>query len=297
MNIGYVGSGWLAAAAASRLAAARRIVVAGAIAEGLPAGSVYIDTPTGLARRCTVVFVDLGSGAGLDDALFGPDGMASTLKAGTIVVDQSVADPDTTRAIAARLAEAGVLLVDAPIHCELASELPDIAAILCGGPKDTVDAVRPLLQIICPKVVHCGDSGAGHGMRIVTGAVAACNRLITYECAAIGLTNGIALEDLATVITQSSGYNSATARVLPVLGDGGRTADVELGAAAGELRLAARLARRTGAPMIIANLVGCLIEGAAAAEGASATLDALAHIHETGASIDFAAAGASGRTS
>jgi 3-hydroxyisobutyrate dehydrogenase len=188
----------------------------------------------------------------------------------------------------ARLAQRGVVLLDAPIHCELATELADTAAILCGGPQQAVDAVRPLLEIICPKVIYCGDTGAGHAMRIVTGTIAACNRLVTYECAAIGFTNGVALQDLATVITQSSGYNSATKRVLPVLADGGPTADVTLGEEAEVLRLAARLGRRTGAPMFVATTAGCLIESAAAAYGAAATLDALARIHATGAGIDFA---------
>ncbi|MBK7472511.1 MAG: NAD(P)-dependent oxidoreductase [Betaproteobacteria bacterium] len=287
MDVGYVGSGWLATAAASRLAGAREIFVCGRFATTVKGSAARADSLTGLARRCNVVFVDLGSQEAARNALFGPDGMESSLAAGTIVVDQSVGDPDETRAMAARLAERGVVLLDAPIHCERAAEMPEATAILCGGPQDAVDAVRPLLEIICPRVVHCGDTGSGHAMRIVTGAVAACNRLVTYECAAIGVTNGVALQDLATVITQSSGYNSATARVLPVLGAGGRTADVELAAAAHELGLAARLARRTGAPMVIANLVGCLVESAAAAHGKSATLDALARIHERGAGIDF----------
>ena len=287
MNVGYFGSGWLATAAASRLAGAREIVVSGAIAEALQRGAVRRDTPAGLARRCNVVFIDLGTQEAFDDALFGPNGIAESLATGTIVVDQSLGDPDETRALAARLAERGVVLLDAPAHCELAIELPDTAAILCGGPQEAVDSVRPLLEIICSKVVHCGDTGSGHAMRIVTGAVAACNRLVTYECAAIGVTNGVALNDLERVITQSSGYNSATKRVLPVLADGGRSADAALGAEAEALRLAARLARRTGAPMVIANLVGCLVEGAAAAYGGAATLDALARIHEAGAGIDF----------
>lgn len=293
MNVGYMGSGWLAAAAASRLAAAREIVVWGSIADAMTGRIVRADTPAQLARRCNVVFIDLATREAFTNALFGPDGMASSLAAGTIVVDQSLADPDDTRALAARLAERGVVLLDAPIHCELATELSGTAAILCGGPRDAIDTVRPLLEIICPKIVHCGDSGSGHAMRIVTGAVAACNRLLTYECAAVGLTNGVALQDLATVITQSSGYNSATARVLPVLAAGGRTADAQLGAEAAALRLAARLARRTGAPMVVATLVGSLVESAAAAYGAETTLDALARIHETGAGIRFGDAASS----
>lgn len=287
MNVGYVGSGWLATAAASRLAGARKIFVSGALAEALRDRALRVDTAAELARRCNVVFIDLATGEALGDALFGSDGMASSLAAGTIIVDQSVGDPDETRAMAARLAQRGVVLLDAPIHCELATELSDTAAILCGGPQEAIDAVRPLLEIICPKVVHCGDTGSGHAMRIVTGAIAACNRLVTYECAAIGLTNGVALRDLATVITQSSGYNSATKRVLPVLAAGGHTADAALGGEAEVLRLAARLSRRTGAPMFVANTAGCLVESAAATYGAAATLDALARIHEAGAGIDF----------
>ncbi len=178
-------------------------------------------------------------------------------------------------------------MLDAPIHCERIDAMPEASAIMCGGPHDAVQSVRTILEAICPKIVHCGDTGSGQAARLVVAAVAACNRLITYECATVGVKNGLTIEHMAAVLDRSSGSNSATARVLPVLATAQPTTDVPLAAVAEDLTRASRLAMRSGAPMLVANLACAMVETAAAQLGADATLDALARTFEAGAGIRF----------
>lgn len=256
MRIAYVGTGPLADAAARRLARAHEVARAG-------------------AGNCAVIFL---CAASQSEALLSLQGLA----AGQIVIDQTPGDPDQARANADELREKGVVLLDAPIHCEHVDAMPEATAITCGGPAEVFAAVRPILECICPKVVYCGDTGSGQAARLVIAAVAACNRLVTYECAAVGLANGLALEHLAEVLNRSSGYNSAAARVLPALARGGKTADIALGAIVEELRLASRLAARCGAPLLLANVGRSIFEAAAAELGTTASLDELARFaHET----------------
>ena len=122
------------------------------------------------------------------------------------------------------LNDIGITLVDAPLHTENTEAIADASAIFFGGPADVLGSVRPILEAVCPKVIHCGDAGSGHAMRLVVAAIAACNRLITYECAAMGAKNGLTVADMATVLNKSSGYNSASARVLPALAANAQTA-------------------------------------------------------------------------
>lgn len=289
MNIGYFGNSPLAAAAARRLIEEHRVIVFGPVGNRAleESGAAVAENLAHLARSCDVIFIGLGSQAEVREALFASDGLAQALSAGKIVIDQTPGDPDQTRTIADELRKRDVVLLDAPIHYERVDATPDTAAIMCGGPVDTVESVRPLLESICPKVVYCGDTGNGQATRLVVAAVAACNRLVTYECAAVGVQNGLAIEHMATVLNRSSGYNSASARILPVLATGGRIADVSLGAVVEDLKMASRLAMRCGAPMLVANLASCIIEGAATELGASSSLDEIARIFEAAAGIDF----------
>ena len=272
-RIAWMGEGPLAAVLLRRLQSSH-----GAIASPPPAGDL---------AEYRFVVLNLRSDADVEDALFGAGRLAERLSRGAVVIDQSHGDPDEARRRAGVLRERGLSLVDAPVHCERFDTYPDAAALLCGGPSDAVDAVRGLLESICPKVVYCGDIGSGKTCHLVVSAVAACNRLVTLECATIGLKNGLSLGDMATVLDASSGYNSAIARVLPALESGGRTADVDLGTSVTELKLAAGLGKRCDAPMLVANLVCSTFEGAANVLGNDATIDAMARVYEAAAGVAF----------
>lgn len=289
MNIGYLGNGPLAAATVHRLIVEHRVTVfcAPDNREFEGSGAAVAESLSHLASSCDVIFIGSESQAEVHEALLASDGLAQAISSGKIVIDQTPGDPDQTRAMADELRKRGVVLLDAPIHYERLDAVPDTAAILCGGPVEAVESVRPLLESICPKVVYCGDTGSGQAARLVVAAVAACNRLVTYECAAVGVKNGLAIEHMATVLNRSSGYNSASARILPVLATGGRTADVSLGTVVEDLKMASQLAMRRGAPMLVANLASCIIEGAATKLGATSSLDEIARIVEAAAGIDF----------
>ena len=129
----------------------------------------------------------------------------------------------------------------------------------------------------------------GRTCHLVVSAVAACNRLVTLECATIGLKNGLSLGDMATVLDASSGYNSAIARVLPALETAARTADVDLGSAVKELKLAVELGKRSSAPMLVANVACATFEGAANVLGNDATIDAMSRVYEAAAGVAFGA--------
>ncbi|SHK52045.1 NAD(P)-dependent oxidoreductase [Paraburkholderia terricola] len=202
-----------------------------------------------------------------------------------VVIDMGQGDPDETKIIATTLSEVGITLVDAPLHTENTAAIETASAILFGGPPTVLESVRGVLESVCPTIIACGDVGNGHAMRLVVAAIAACNRLITYECAAMGAANGLAIADMATVLNSSSGYNSASARVLPALATNERTADVTLGNWADDLRMASAAAMRYGAPMLLATMARSTLDAAANRLGGSSSVDRLAEIWEIDAGL------------
>nr|WP_240159333.1 NAD-binding protein [Burkholderia sp. Ax-1724] len=208
-----------------------------------------------------------------------------------IVVDMSQGDPDETRLFARDLSEFGITFVDAPLHTENTEAIEEASAIFFGGAEAALESVREVLSTICPKIIHSGDVGTGHAMRLVVSAIAACNRLITYECASMGARNGLAMGDMATVLNKSSGYNSASARVLPALAVNERTADVTLGMWANDLRKASALGMRYGAPMLIATMARSTLDAASNRLGESSSIDRLAEIWEVDSGLPAPGAG------
>ena len=290
MNIGYVGSSPFAPAAMQGLLGEHRVSFFGPDADQTcaKAGAREAASLTELARCCELIIIGPGSDADLREVASKLDGEANALSPGKIILDLRPGAPDEARAMGETLQQRGVVLLDAPIHAESPDAGAESTVMMCGGQRDAFESVRPVLATLCPNVVYCGDAGSGRAAGLVVAAVAACNRLVTYECATVGVKNGLALEDMATVLSKSSGSNSATRNVLPVLGRHGHTSDVSLDAAVTELKLALRLAMQCGAPLLFTNFACSVYEAAASQFGASATIDAIARIFESGAGMSFA---------
>jgi 3-hydroxyisobutyrate dehydrogenase len=293
MKIGLVGSGSLARFVGRRLAEKFDVLSFDMANEGtvsVERGNAG-ESPAELARELDVLLVCAEPIDGINAALVGPDGFAARMKPQSVVVDFGLADPDKIRSLAQELKKVEVSFVDAALHTENAQEIHEFSALLCGGAKETVRSLHAVLEAICPSVVHCGDEGSGQAARLVVATVAACNRLITYECAAMGAANGLTLVDMCAVLNKSSGYNSATARVLPALAAGAHVADVTLGAVSRDLALASTVAMRYGAPMFIGTLVRSLVDAASNRLGATSSLDELATIWQTDGRLPVGATG------
>ena len=232
------------------------------------------------SKVARVALVLVADPAALEDA-------GADLSAGAIVVDLTPGDPAEAQARATSLAERGIAFIDAPLHCEHLGRFPAEAAFLCGGAPAVLADVTPVLEKLGAKVVICGDVWAGHVARAIVGAVAVCNRLITLEGAGMGFRNGLTVSDMGTVLERCSGSNSGTARVLPAIAEGRRTADMSLVDAAADLSLCVQLARRVGAPVLMATQAYTQVLGASRMAGADATLDELRGLVEGGSGFSF----------
>lgn len=246
------------------------------------AGAVVSNSLSDLARSSDVIVICARKQEDdLQALLFNQGDLIEGLSSGKLVVDLTAGDPEQTRAVSDELEKLGITLVDAPVHSELWSDLEGSAAILCGGTADAIGKVRPVLEAITPRVVECGAVGSGHAAYLVVQGIAACNRLITLECASLGVKQGLTVNDMATVLNNSSGRNNASERVLPALAAGGRTADVQIGQIAQELRLVSRAAANYGAPVLMGNVVHSVFETAVNQLGAATQLDDMSKFYES----------------
>jgi 3-hydroxyisobutyrate dehydrogenase len=239
-----------------------------------------------LARECDVIMVCVPTSAVVRRVIFGPGGLADTLSPGKIVIDQTTGSPSETRAIAAHLEKLGVTMIDAPVSGGTRGAVATIA-IICGGPQEAFEKVRPILREISPNIVYCGGIGNGHAAKLVQNAVAGCNRVITYECAAVACRCGVTLAELAEPIRQSSGWNGGAERIIPALGTDRQTTDFRMFLAVKDLRLALEIGDEVGAPMMVANIVRSMFQICINQKGPTKNLDEVAYVIEEMSGLKF----------
>jgi 2-hydroxy-3-oxopropionate reductase len=135
------------------------------------AGAAVLASPAAVAKASDILFINVSDDAALEAVLFDPQGAASGLAGGSIVVDMGTTSPAYTRQLAGRLAARGINLIDAPVSGGEAGAIAGTLSIMAGGPAAAFQRVLPLFQVIGGSVVHIGETGAGQVAK-------ACNQIV-----------------------------------------------------------------------------------------------------------------------
>ena len=114
-----------------------------------------------IGESCEVVFTILPNGSIVKDVLFGPEGVAATLKSGAVVVDMSSVTPVDSRFYSERLAEQGVHFLDAPVSGGEPKAIDGTLSFMVGGNEAVFARILPLLKQMGSNAVLVGGPGSG----------------------------------------------------------------------------------------------------------------------------------------
>lgn len=172
-------------------------------------GAVWCDSPADVAAHCEILITIVTDTPDVEAVLFGEQGAASALKAGSIVVDMSTIDPTATRRFAAALAEKGVVMVDAPVTGGEVGAINATLTIMAGGEKAAFERVKPVFEKLGKKIAHVGPSGAGQSLKACNQILCAVNMIAT--CEALELVRAAGLDPAQAVDTLATGSGGSWA--------------------------------------------------------------------------------------
>jgi 3-hydroxyisobutyrate dehydrogenase/putative dehydrogenase len=134
----------------------------------VPTGAAAAGSVASAVADTEAVVVMVATPDQLDQVLFGPSGAGDALVAGQTVVIMSTVGPEAVVAAAARLAEAGIVVVDAPVSGGVTRAGTGDLLILVGGAASAVSGVQPLLDALARSAPLVGPSpGDGQRMKLV----------------------------------------------------------------------------------------------------------------------------------
>lgn len=111
----------------------------------------------------------------VDEVLFGENGAAEGLKAGSTVIDMSSINPVESQRFAKQLAEQGVDFMDAPVSGGEPGAIAGTISVMVGGKQETFDKHYDLLKAMAGSVVRVGDVGAGNVTKLSNQIIVAVN--------------------------------------------------------------------------------------------------------------------------
>jgi putative dehydrogenase len=268
-RVGVVGVGNMGAAMAHRLldrgyAVTVRDIRAEAENPLVARGARRAASPAALAADSDVILVVVVDAAQTRSVLFdGSDPAAPALRPGQCVCLQSTIAPDDTAQIAARLAERGVLAVDAPISGGPARARAGTLSIMAAGDAASIARAAPVLEALSARLFVVGERpGQGAAMKLVNNLLAGANLAAASEAFALGRRVGLDARTLVDVIGASSGqswiFDDRFARLLA--GDHAPRAHTHI--LAKDVGLALAMARGASAATPVGDAAGAVFRAA-----------------------------------
>ncbi|MDR5752385.1 MULTISPECIES: NAD(P)-dependent oxidoreductase [unclassified Caballeronia] len=281
MNVGYVGLGSMGGALARRLQLQYSLHVydlnQGMVQAMVEKGATACSDLRELASSCDVIFLCLPTSDYVHEAIFGENGLAASMRPGTLVIDQTTGDPIATRAMSEKLLTQGVDLIDAPVSGGAQGAEAGTIAIMIGAGIEQYARVQPLLSAISPNLFHAGGVGAGQVIKLVNNMVSAAQRLLTFEAVALAVKNGIEPQTACQVLVSGGARNSFMEKFMaPRVIKGNLAPGFTLGLMHKDVRLACQLGTDSGVPLFFGNLTRELYQMCISEMGREAQVDTAA---------------------
>ncbi len=165
MKVGFIGLGIMGRPMAKNmLKAGVELLVADlnkeAVADVVAAGAEEASYAE-IGEQCERIIIMVPSGEITKSILFGEGGVASTVKAGTVICDMSSVTPVESRDCYQALKEKGVGFVDAPVSGGEPGAIAGTLAIMAGGDEKDFDEMKEYFDILGSSALLIGGSGSG----------------------------------------------------------------------------------------------------------------------------------------
>jgi len=263
-RIAFCGLGVMGLPMAARLAAAGHEVrvwnrTPGRDADAVAAGATTAATPAEAARDADAAITMLAGPESLDEVVFGPDGLAATLRPGAALIDMSTVGPDAVQALRQKLA-GRVAVLDAPVTGSAPHAAAGTLRIMVGA---TAEEFARWREVLAPmgEPVHVGPPGTGAALKLVVNSATASLTSLLAEALALadrlGVDQGVALDALG-----ASPMGIIVERTREKIETGSYPPAFKLALAAKDLGLAVGLAGGRGLELRLAQAAGSRLQAA-----------------------------------
>lgn len=161
------------------------------VAELVALGGISVESAAKAAANSDFVITSLNSAKIVRMAVFGENGAADGAKPGTIIVDMSSIDPESTKQLAADAKAKGLAWVDSPLSGGAPKALVGELTLMAGGSAEDVERAHEVLQHVASNYTHMGPSGAGQTTKLINQVLCGLGFLAVAEATQLAIDAGV----------------------------------------------------------------------------------------------------------
>jgi 2-hydroxy-3-oxopropionate reductase len=136
-------------------------------------GAIPCASSKEVAEKVGIVFLIVPDTPNVAEAIFGKNGIAEGIRAGSIVVDMSSISPIATKEFAKKLNAMNVEMLDAPVSGGQVGAQNASLSIMVGGSAEIFDRIKPFFQLMGKNIVLVGGNGDGQTCKVANQIVVA----------------------------------------------------------------------------------------------------------------------------
>ncbi|UCH15850.1 MAG: 2-hydroxy-3-oxopropionate reductase [Bacteroidales bacterium] len=195
-NIGFIGLGIMGKPMAKNLLkAGYQLIVydinAEPVKELFEAGAREGTSSQDVASQSEVIITMLPNSPEVREVVLGEKGIIYGVKPGTVLIDMSSITPLTSKELSEKLQQKGVAMLDAPVSGGEPKAIEGTLAIMAGGPKETFDMAKDILEVMGASVTRVGEIGSGNITKLANQIIVALNIAAMGEAMVLATKAGV----------------------------------------------------------------------------------------------------------
>jgi len=203
-QIGFIGLGIMGKPMAMNLLKAGKALMVNDLDQNavnaLVAEGAVSATIAEIGAACDVIFTILPNGAIVKSVLLGDNGVSSTVKSNTLVVDMSSITPTESKDCYDALQKFGVSFIDAPVSGGEPKAIDGTLAFMAGGDVAAFELAKPYFEIMGASAILVGPSGSGSVTKLVNQVIVNLNIAVVSEAFVMAAKAGADLEKVYQAI-------------------------------------------------------------------------------------------------
>jgi 2-hydroxy-3-oxopropionate reductase len=259
-KIGFIGLGIMGKPMAKNLLkAGYQLVVydlnTEAVKELVNSGAGEGMSPSDVASRSEIIITMLPNSPDVSKVALGENGIINGAKSGSVFIDMSSIAPLVSKEISEKLLRKGVVMLDAPVSGGEPKAIEGTLAIMVGGPGETFNKVKDILEAMGSSVKLVGDIGSGNITKLANQIIVALNIAALGEAMVLATKAGVDPEKVYQAIRGGLAGSTVMDAKMPMILNGNFKPGFRIELHIKDLMNALDTARELGVPVSLTNQV------------------------------------------
>ncbi len=181
----------------------------------IEAGAIWKNSPAEVAEDADVVGMIVAMPADVESVTMGENGVLSTMKEGSILVDFTTSSPNLAKRIAESAKKKNIMTLDAPVSGGDIGAKNATLSIMIGGDKAAFEKLQGFFNALGKTIEYQGKAGAGQHTKMVNQILIATNMIGVCEALIYAQAAGLNPEDVLKSVGSGAAASWSLSNLAP----------------------------------------------------------------------------------